>query len=62
MAATPVAAGRPPHRVSVISIVQRRGEGSLPITAPMVHATLAAGRALLRGERAASDRHVEPTS
>ncbi|WP_354561120.1 MULTISPECIES: hypothetical protein [Gordonia] len=32
-----------------ISIVQRRGEGSIPITAPMIHASLAAGRALLRG-------------
>lgn len=32
-----------------ISIVQRRGEGSIPITAPMIHATLVAGRALLRG-------------
>lgn len=32
-----------------ISIVQRRGEGSIPISAPMIHATLAAGRALLRG-------------
>lgn len=35
---------------SFISIVQRRGEGSIPITAPMVHASLAAGRALLRGK------------
>ena len=26
-----------------ISIVQRRGEGSIPITAPMIHSTLAAG-------------------
>lgn len=33
---------------SFISLVQRRGEGSIPITAPMIHATLAAGRALLR--------------
>ncbi|WP_152024510.1 ATP-binding protein [Tessaracoccus flavescens] len=33
-----------------ISIVQRRGEGSIPITAPMIHSTLAAGRALLRGQ------------
>lgn len=32
-----------------ISILQRRGEMSVPITAPMIHATLAAGRALLRG-------------
>jgi hypothetical protein len=31
-----------------ISIVQRRGEHSIPITAPAIHATLAAGRALLR--------------
>ena len=35
---------------SFISIVQRRGEASIPITAPMIHATLAAGRALLRGQ------------
>lgn len=34
-----------------ISIVQRRGEGSIPITAPMIHASLAAGRALLRGRQ-----------
>lgn len=34
---------------SFISIVQRRGEGSIPITAPMIHASIAAGRALLRG-------------
>jgi len=33
-----------------ISIVQRRGEASVPITAPMIHATLAAGRARLRGD------------
>ncbi|SDO02418.1 hypothetical protein SAMN05660199_01152 [Klenkia soli] len=33
-----------------ISIVRRRGEASIPITAPMIHAQLAAGRALLRGE------------
>lgn len=32
-----------------ISIVQRRGEGSIPITAPMIHSTLVAGRAFLRG-------------
>lgn len=31
-----------------ISIVRRRGESSIPTTAPMIHATLAAGRALLR--------------
>lgn len=37
---------------SFISIVQRRGEGSIPITAPMIHASIAAGRALLRGESA----------
>lgn len=35
---------------SFISIVRRRGEASIPITAPMIHAQLAAGRALLRGE------------
>jgi hypothetical protein len=31
-----------------ISIVRRRGEASIPITAPMIHANLAAGRAFLR--------------
>ncbi|WP_107459509.1 AlbA family DNA-binding domain-containing protein [Streptomyces colonosanans] len=31
-----------------ISIIRRRGESSIPITAPAIHATLAAGRALLR--------------
>jgi hypothetical protein len=31
-----------------ISIVRRRGESSIPTTAPMIHSTLAAGRALLR--------------
>ena len=31
-----------------ISIVRRRGESSIPITAPMIHSMLAAGRALLR--------------
>lgn len=31
-----------------ISIVRRRGESSIATTAPMIHATLAAGRALLR--------------
>src|SRR5829696_2798723 len=30
-----------------ISIVRRRGESSIPITAPMIHSMLAAGRALL---------------
>lgn len=36
---------------SFISIVQRRGEGSIAITAPMIHASIAAGRALLRGHK-----------
>jgi hypothetical protein len=31
-----------------ISIVRRRGEDSIPITAVAIHATLSAGRALLR--------------
>jgi hypothetical protein len=31
-----------------ISIVRRRGDGSIPVTAPMIHSMLAAGRALLR--------------
>jgi hypothetical protein len=31
-----------------ISIVRRRGESSIPISAPMIHSTLAAGLALLR--------------
>lgn len=39
-----------------ISIVRRRGDTSIPITAPMIHTTLAAGRALLRrGELPPSD-------
>jgi len=38
-----------------ISIVQRRGEASIAITAPMIHATLAAGRALLRGGKSHGD-------
>jgi hypothetical protein len=32
-----------------ISIVRRRGEASIPTTAPAIHSMLAAGRALLRG-------------
>jgi hypothetical protein len=39
-----------------ISIVQRRGEGSIPITAPMIHASIATGRALLRGSGAAKSK------
>lgn len=31
-----------------ISIVRRRGDSSIPTTAPMIHSTLSAGRALLR--------------
>jgi len=31
-----------------ISIVRRRGDSSIPTIAAMIHATLAAGRALLR--------------
>jgi hypothetical protein len=31
-----------------ISILRRRGEESIPITAASIHATLSAGRALLR--------------
>lgn len=31
-----------------ISIVRRRGDSSIPVTAPAIHAALAAGRALLR--------------
>ncbi|MFC8045349.1 hypothetical protein [Nocardia sp. NPDC057353] len=45
-----------------ISIVQRRGEGSVPITAPMIHASLAAGRALLRGAGSTRPAQVEPTA
>jgi len=40
---------------SFLGIVQRRGEGSITSTAPMIHATIAAGRALLRAERDAFD-------
>ncbi len=36
---------------SYISILRRRGDESIAITAPMIHAQLAAGRALLRGEK-----------
>lgn len=39
-----------------ITIVQRRGEQSIPLTAPMIHATLAAGRVLLRGQTANGER------
>jgi hypothetical protein len=42
---------------SFISIVQRRGEGSIAITAPMIHASIAAGRALLRGQRQPDVHH-----
>lgn len=45
---------------SFISIVQRRGEGSIPITAPMIHATLAAGRALLRGTATTGQPNSKP--
>lgn len=38
-----------------ISIVRRRGESSVPTTAPMIHSTLAAGRALLRRGELGSD-------
>jgi hypothetical protein len=31
-----------------ISIVRRQGDETIPITAPMIHSMLAAGRALLR--------------
>lgn len=43
-----------------ISIVRRRGEGSIPITAPMIHSALAAGRALLRRGELPSDRRESP--
>lgn len=44
---------RPDGRVegSYISILRRRGDESIAITAPMIHAQLAAGRALLRGRQ-----------
>ena len=41
-----------------ISIVQRRGEHSIPITAPAIHATLAAGRALLRRSDVAPSNNI----
>lgn len=41
-----IAAGR--VEGAFISIVRRRGEGSIPTTAAQIHATLAAGRAFLR--------------
>ncbi|MGI5420963.1 AlbA family DNA-binding domain-containing protein [Actinomadura luteofluorescens] len=37
------------YDASLISIVRRRGEGSIPLTAREIHSTLAAGRAFLRG-------------
>jgi hypothetical protein len=44
-----------------ISIVRRRDEHSVPITAPAIHATLAAGRALLRrGELPNPGQHNSP--
>lgn len=43
-----IAADRKVHG-EYIGIVQRRGDGSMHITAPMIHSMLAAGRALLRG-------------
>jgi hypothetical protein len=42
-----------------ISIVRRRGDGSIPTTAPMIHATLVAGRALLRRGVLPADDHVQ---
>lgn len=46
-----------------ISVVQRRGEHSVPITAPAIHAALAAGRALLRrGELPRSLTNEQPRS
>ena len=44
-----------------ISIVRRRGEGSIPITAPMIHAMLAAGRAVLRGSYGGGTNATDPT-
>lgn len=38
-----------------ISIVRRRGEGTIPVTAASIHATLSAGRALLRRGQLPSD-------
>ncbi|MEU6825731.1 ATP-binding protein [Streptomyces atriruber] len=43
-----------------ISIVRRRGESSIPITAPAVHATMAAGRALLRRGELPADLEDRP--
>ncbi|MEU3163794.1 ATP-binding protein [Streptosporangium sp. NPDC006930] len=39
------------YQRGMISIVRRRGEHSIPVTAREIHAMLVAGRALLRGER-----------
>ncbi|MBG0813802.1 helix-turn-helix domain-containing protein [Planomonospora sp. ID82291] len=38
------------YQRGMISIVRRRGEHSIPVTAREIHAALVAGRALLRGE------------
>ena len=41
---------------SFISIIRRRGESSIPITAPMIHASLAADRTLLRRGKTPAQR------
>jgi hypothetical protein len=43
-----------------ISIVKRRGEGSIPVTASQIHAALAAGVALLRGPSSMGSDANEP--
>lgn len=40
-----------------ISIVQRRGEGSVPTTAAAIHAAISAGLAVVRGPHLRSDQH-----
>ncbi len=43
-----------------ISIVRRRGEASIPTTAPMIHSMLAAGRALLRRGQLPAGSETDP--
>ncbi|WP_170322867.1 AlbA family DNA-binding domain-containing protein [Acrocarpospora macrocephala] len=44
-----IAGGR--YEGAFISIVRRRGDGSIPVSAAAIHAWMTAGRALLRGTR-----------
>ncbi|WP_433146982.1 AlbA family DNA-binding domain-containing protein [Actinomadura nitritigenes] len=45
------------YDAGLISIVRRRGEASIPVTAREIHTMLATGRAVLRGQAAIEQRH-----